>query len=70
MVSAEELGGADVHARTYGVADHYAQNDQHALHLARLAVSRLNRLKPLQCDVAPVVEPLYGAQEIYGGDPP
>jgi 3-methylcrotonyl-CoA carboxylase beta subunit len=66
VVSAEELGGADVHARISGVADHYAQNDQHALHLARLAVSRLNRLKPLQCDVAPVVEPLYGAQEIYG----
>jgi 3-methylcrotonyl-CoA carboxylase beta subunit len=66
VVSAEELGGADVHARISGVADHYAQNDHHALSLARLAVSRLNRLKPVQCEVAPVVEPLYGAEEIYG----
>ncbi|MCL6415281.1 methylcrotonoyl-CoA carboxylase [Aestuariirhabdus sp. Z084] len=66
VVSAEELGGADVHCRTSGVADHYAQNDHHALQLARQAVSRLNRVKPQQCDVAPVVEPLFDAQDLYG----
>ncbi len=45
-VSAEDLGGADVHARVSGVADHYAQNDAHALAIVRRAVSMLNRRKP------------------------
>src|SRR5207253_3816731 len=45
IVSAEDLGGADVHARTSGVADHLAQNDMHALALARTAVASLNRPK-------------------------
>ena len=66
IVTAEELGGADVHARTSGVADHLAQNDHHALELARQAVGRLNRVKPIQSDVADVKEPLYDAKEIYG----
>ncbi|RRJ83757.1 carboxyl transferase domain-containing protein [Aestuariirhabdus litorea] len=66
VVSAEDLGGADVHCRTSGVADHYAQNDHHALHLARQAVSRLNRVKPLQADIAEVVDPLYDSSELYG----
>ena len=66
VVTAEELGGADVHCRTSGVADHYAQNDSHAIELARSAVSRLNRLKPNQCDRAESVEPLYAAEELYG----
>src|SRR5204863_2788757 len=45
VVSAEELGGADVHARKSGVADHYAQDDDHALELARGIVATLNRKK-------------------------
>ena len=48
IVTAEELGGADVHTRESGVADHFAQNDHHALKLARRAVSRLNRVKPVK----------------------
>lgn len=66
VVSAEDLGGADVHCRESGVADHYAQNDHHALKLARQAVSRLNRIKPQQLDVKESVEPLYDPKEIYG----
>ncbi|MEE2003273.1 carboxyl transferase domain-containing protein [Alkalimonas sp. MEB108] len=65
-VSAEELGGADVHCKISGVADHYAVNDEHALQLARNAVSRLNRSKPQQLDVREPEEPLYDAKEIYG----
>ncbi len=66
VVSAEELGGADVHCKTSGVADHYAQNDHHALELARSAVARLNRKKQLSLDVQPTVAPLYPAEELYG----
>ncbi len=66
VVSAEDLGGADVHCRTSGVADHYAQNDHHALQLVRQSVSRLNRVKPVTLDIAETVEPLYPAEDIYG----
>ena len=66
IVTAEELGGADVHTRESGVADHYAQNDQHALKLVRRAVNRLNRVKPMSLDVREVKEPLYDSSEIYG----
>ncbi|MFB9885326.1 carboxyl transferase domain-containing protein [Balneatrix alpica] len=66
VVSAEELGGADVHCKISGVADHYAQNDEHALQLARQCVSRLNKRKPLNLDVQPVKAPLYDANELYG----
>jgi 3-methylcrotonyl-CoA carboxylase beta subunit len=72
IVSAEELGGADVHTRQSGVADHYAQNDHHALKLVRRAVNRLNRVKPVGLDVREVKEPVFDASEIYGiipGDP-
>lgn len=65
-VSAEELGGADVHSRESGVTDHYANNDQHALELARQAVARLNRVKPIVMDVAEPEEPLYPASELLG----
>ncbi|WP_439647499.1 carboxyl transferase domain-containing protein [Alishewanella maricola] len=65
-VSAEELGGADVHCKISGVADHYALNDEHALQLARNAVSRLNRPAPQQMDVKAAQEPLYDAKELYG----
>ena len=65
-VSAEDLGGADVHTRESGVADHYARNDNHALTLARQAVSRLNRTKPNSVDLLAAVEPLYPASELLG----
>ena len=66
VVSAEDLGGADVHCRTSGVADYYAQNDAHALHLAREAVANLNRSKTLAVTTCASKEPLYSAQELYG----
>lgn len=65
-VSAEELGGADVHCKISGVADHYALNDEHALQLARNAVSRLNRPAPQPMDIKAPQEPLYDAKELYG----
>lgn len=66
VVSAEELGGGEVHTKISGVADHLAQNDNHALQLAREAVRRLNRVKPIQTDIEPTVEPAYDGKEIYG----
>ncbi len=66
IVSAEDLGGADVHCRTSGVTDHYAQNDHHALELARSAVKNLNRIKPMQVNIEPITEPAYDSSEIYG----
>lgn len=65
-VTAEELGGADVHCRESGVSDHYANNDLHALEIARQSVARLNRTKPTQVDQAEVVKPLYESEELYG----
>ena len=66
VVTAEELGGADVHARTSGVADYLANNDHHALDLARRAVARLNRTKPVNGELTEAIEPLYTSEEIYG----
>jgi 3-methylcrotonyl-CoA carboxylase beta subunit len=66
IVSAEELGGGDVHARTSGVVDHLANNDHHALQIARDAVARLNRSKPIGLDIKQAVDPLYSSEEIYG----
>jgi len=66
IVSAEDLGGADVHCRQSGVADHYARNDRHALELARRAVSRLNRVKSVGLDVVEPRAPLLDPREIYG----
>ena len=66
VVTAEELGGADVHCRTSGVADHYANNDHHALDLARSAIARLNRVKPVNGDFKATVDPLYDTKEVYG----
>ena len=65
-VSAEELGGADVHTRISGVADHFAQNDDHALALARRIVGTLNQTKRPQLEIREPVEPKYQAEEIYG----
>jgi 3-methylcrotonyl-CoA carboxylase beta subunit len=66
IVTAEELGGADVHCRTSGVTDHYANNDHHALELVRRAVSRLNRVKPVSLDLKPSIEPLFPVEDVYG----
>lgn len=65
-VSAEELGGADVHTRISGVSDHFAENDQHGLQLARNAVANLNRVKTVPLDIKPASEPRYATDEIYG----
>ena len=66
IISAEELGGADVHCRQSGVADHYAEDDAHALHLARRAVSYLNRHKPTHLQQIPSREPAYEISELNG----
>jgi len=66
VVSAEDLGGGDVHTRLSGVADHLAQNDMHALALARQSVRNLYKNKPLALvDQAPVA-PKYAADDLYG----
>jgi len=65
-VTAEELGGAEVHTGISGVADHLAQNDEHALALARRAIARLNRTKQVELDLAEPKPPRYDAQELYG----
>ncbi|HEY8554717.1 MAG TPA: carboxyl transferase domain-containing protein, partial [Burkholderiales bacterium] len=66
VVSAEELGGGDVHTRISGVADHLAENDAHALSLARRIVATLNRTKTVSLAVQPPEEPKYDPQELYG----
>jgi 3-methylcrotonyl-CoA carboxylase beta subunit len=66
VVSAEDLGGGDVHTRVSGVADHLAENDQHALAIARRIVGNLNRKKAVPVEVAAPCEPLYAADELYG----
>jgi acetyl-CoA carboxylase carboxyltransferase component len=65
-VTAEELGGADVHTRLSGVADYFAEDDRHALELARTIVSTLNRVKAMPCDMASPEDPLFDADELYG----
>jgi 3-methylcrotonyl-CoA carboxylase beta subunit len=66
IVSAEELGGADIHTRVSGVADHLALNDHHALAIARRIVGNLNRPKRAGAEVAVPVPPRYPAEDIYG----
>lgn len=65
-VTAEELGGADVHTRLSGVADHFAEDDQHALAIVRSIVETLNRRKTVTSDVRPPEEPCYDPAELYG----
>ena len=65
-VTAEELGGADVHTRLSGVADHYAMDDEHALAITRRIVRNLNRKKEVGLDLRDPVAPLYAPDEIYG----
>jgi len=66
VVTPEELGGAEVHTRVSGVADHYALNDAHALSLVRRIVANLNYRKQVDLDVRESREPLYPAEEMYG----
>ncbi|WP_020593924.1 carboxyl transferase domain-containing protein [Kiloniella laminariae] len=66
VVSAEDLGGADVHTRLSGVADHLAENDAHALTIARHVVANLNWQKPNQLNLSKPEDPLYDPKEIYG----
>jgi 3-methylcrotonyl-CoA carboxylase beta subunit len=66
IVSVEDLGGGDVHTRVSGVADHLAENDSHALFIARRIVASFNRVKPQTVMLAASEEPLYDPKEIYG----
>ncbi|MCC0030302.1 MAG: methylcrotonoyl-CoA carboxylase [Brucellaceae bacterium] len=65
-VTAEELGGAEVHTRESGVADHYATDDLHALAIVRRIVKNLNRKKAIGLDVADPIPPLHAPDELYG----
>ena len=66
VVSVEDLGGADVHTRLSGVADHLAENDAHALAIARRIIGNLNRVKQISLTLGRGEEPLYDPEEIYG----
>src|SRR6266403_222715 len=66
IVTAEELGGADVHSRVSGVTDHYALDDRHALVIARRIIGNLNSVKQVSLAVTEPREPLCPAEEIYG----
>ena len=65
-VSAEDLGGADVHTRISGVADYFADDDDHAIELCRTIVSTLNTVKELPPDMTTPEEPAYDPADIYG----
>ena len=66
VVSAEDLGGADVHTRISGVADHLAEDDTHALSLVRRIVANLNRPKRVDLELSEARDPLYAVDELYG----
>lgn len=66
IVTAEELGGGDVHSRTSGVTDHLAENDEHALEITRDIVAHLNRPAPTSVDRIAPEDPLYDPAEIAG----
>ena len=66
IVSAEDLGGADVHSRTSGVTDHYAENDAHALGIARRIVAGLNHVKRPDMPLKKAQSPAYDSAELYG----
>ncbi|KAI5940398.1 Methylcrotonoyl-CoA carboxylase beta chain, mitochondrial [Manis javanica] len=65
-VSAEDLGGADLHCRKSGVSDYYTLDDNHALHLTRKVLRNLNYQKKLDVTIEPSKEPLFPADELYG----
>ncbi len=66
VISAEDLGGAEVHGRKSGVVDHVAENDEHALEIVRSIVGNLNTVKHHALDVREPREPLFDPSEIYG----
>ncbi len=66
VVSAEDLGGADVHCRTSGVSDHYAQNDKHALAICRNIIENLNRPAKHELEMSDPEKPYYDPEELYG----
>lgn len=66
IVDAESLGGAEVHTAISGVADHFAENDEHALQIARSIVKNLNRKKTQQLAMQAPKAPAYSADELYG----
>ncbi|NGX99075.1 MAG: methylcrotonoyl-CoA carboxylase [Candidatus Afipia apatlaquensis] len=66
VVTAEELGGADVHSRHSGVTDHYAQNDSHAIGIARRIVGNLNPAKSSATGLRAPRDPLFEREDIYG----
>ena len=66
VVTAEELGGADVHCKISGVADHYAEDDEHALALARRCIANLNWRKLGVLNIKAPILPRYASDEIYG----
>lgn len=66
VVTSQELGGAEVHCELSGVTDHYAEDDQHAIEITRDIVANLNKTKQAPFRIAPVEEPLYKPEEIYG----
>ncbi|MDP1696426.1 MAG: carboxyl transferase domain-containing protein [Xanthomonadaceae bacterium] len=66
VVDAESLGGADVHTRVSGVADHFAENDRHALEIARETVRHLNRRKSIPLALQASREPIYPTDDLYG----
>ena len=65
-VSAEDLGGADLHSRTSGVTDHMAVDEEHALRLARSVVARLNTVKRIELEVAEPEDPALPPEDVYG----
>ncbi len=66
VVTPEELGGADVHTAISGVADHYAENDTHALQICRNIFQNLDKKKTQVLDLQPIEEPAYDPEELYG----
>ncbi len=66
VVTAEELGGAEVHCKTSGVTDHFANDDEHALQICRRVVANLNHKKQAQWAISQPAEPKYSVDEIYG----
>jgi 3-methylcrotonyl-CoA carboxylase beta subunit len=65
-VTTEELGGADVHTRISGVADHFAEDDEHAIQIVRDIISTLNITKRIDLDITSPEDPLYPTEELYG----
>jgi len=65
-ISAEELGGADLHCSKSGVTDHYALDDEHALHLARRVITNLNYTKKPDVTLQEPEDPVYSADDLYG----